>query len=150
MLYFLKLLIAMILGGLSADTNTHSSASFIQLQKKSTKNASDSKNNRHTPSREPPLSLYLSLKLHSVTWSKKLVQIVYGQISKNCLQSVLWMAWTIIRHSSQWNHHLMILASVSFNFLHLTPMTIAKLESFKYFMLFTSLIYILRFLLYHS
>ena len=51
-----------------------SSADFIQLhKKKSTKNASDSKNNRHTPSREPPLPLYRGLKLRSVTWSKKLV-----------------------------------------------------------------------------
>ena len=73
-LYSLKLLIAMILGGLSADINTQAYLTIAQLifnsKKKSTKNESDSKNNQHTPSREPPLPLYLGLKLHSVTWSK--------------------------------------------------------------------------------
>ena len=34
---------------------------------------------------------------------------------------------------SQWNHHLMVLASVSFNFPHLPPMAIAKLERLQVF-----------------
>ena len=54
-LHSLKLLIAMILGGLSADINTQPCLTIAQLilfnsKKKSTKYASDSKNNRHTPS----------------------------------------------------------------------------------------------------
>ena len=158
-LYSLKLLIAMILGGLSADINTQACLTIFYStpKKKSTKNGSDSKNNRHTPSREPPLPLYHGLKLHSVTWSKKLVDHLYNigitwttlcgmvravsrviQVESNialatckqfqtdgvvcpsnlkkkiyCLQSVLWITRTIICHSSQRNHHLMVPASVS-------------------------------------
>ena len=79
-LYSLKLLIAMILGGLSADINTQACLTIFYStpKKKSTKNGSDSKNNQHTPSREPPLPLYHGLKLHSETWSKKLVDHLYN------------------------------------------------------------------------
>ena len=77
--YNLKFLIAMILEGTSADIDTQACLTIAQLilfnsQNKSTKNASESKKSRHTPNREPPLSLYLGLKVHSLTRSKKLVE----------------------------------------------------------------------------
>ena len=68
------------------------------------------------------------------------------QVAKNLLKGGGSMA--IIRHSSQRKHHLMILASVSFNFPHLTLMAIAKLERLQVFRVLY-LTHILRFLLYH-
>lgn len=70
-----------ILDGTSSKGNTDSQAcvTIAQLivynsKKKSKNSASDCKNVRHTQSREPPFPLYLGLKIHSLTRSRKLVE----------------------------------------------------------------------------
>ncbi len=77
--YNLKLLVAMLLEGTNADIDSQACLTITQLtlfnsKKKSTKNAAESKRGRHTPSREPTLPLYLGLKVHALTRSKKLVE----------------------------------------------------------------------------
>ncbi len=69
----------MLLEGTNADIDSQACLTITQLilfnsKKKSTKNAAESKRGRHTPSREPPLPLYLGLKVHALTRSKKLVE----------------------------------------------------------------------------
>ena len=82
----LKLLIVMILDGTSSNSSVNSQAclSIAQLivynssKKKSKNSASDCKNVRNTLSREPPLPLYVGLKIHSLTRSRKLVEQLHN------------------------------------------------------------------------
>ena len=65
--------IVMVLGGLSADINTQACLTIAQLVLFNSKKSSLKIHRITGTHQEPPLPLYLCLKLQLVTWSKKLV-----------------------------------------------------------------------------
>ncbi len=95
--YNLKLLISMIMYGpnLKSEGNINSQACLTasQIILFNTKKvlATDQTKNRHSLDREPPLSVYLGLNIHSTVRSKKLID----QLNELCI-GISFFNWRIV------------------------------------------------------